>query len=149
MDTGTDNDGLKAAVVKEAESWLGTPFHHQAMIKGIGVGCGTLLIAVYGSLKIPVPDISAFDNFSIDWHHHATEERYLDILMRYAKVVESPKTGDIALFKMGRVYAHSTIIHHWPIVIHSYWNRAVEYSDALQPPISRSKKNPPIFLSPF
>ena len=29
----------RLAVVAEAESWLGTPYHHEARIKGHGVDC--------------------------------------------------------------------------------------------------------------
>ena len=29
----------RAAVVKEAESWIGTPFHHAARVKGAGIDC--------------------------------------------------------------------------------------------------------------
>ena len=34
-------------VVKEAYSWIGTPYHHQAMIKGVGVDCALILLAVF------------------------------------------------------------------------------------------------------
>jgi len=34
-------------VIKEALTWLSTPFHHEAMIKGAGVDCGMFLAAVY------------------------------------------------------------------------------------------------------
>lgn len=33
--------------VKEALTWLGTPYHHQGRVKGVGVDCGTLICEVY------------------------------------------------------------------------------------------------------
>lgn len=33
--------------VAEAITWLGTPYHHQGRVKGVGVDCGTLLCEVY------------------------------------------------------------------------------------------------------
>ncbi len=33
--------------VQEALTWLGTPYHHQGRIKGVGVDCGTLICEVY------------------------------------------------------------------------------------------------------
>ena len=40
-------DGLREAVVTEAASWIGTPFHHAARVKGAGVDCLMLLAEVY------------------------------------------------------------------------------------------------------
>jgi cell wall-associated NlpC family hydrolase len=37
---------LRAMVVEEARSWAGTPFRHQARVKGVGVDCAQLVIAV-------------------------------------------------------------------------------------------------------
>ena len=33
--------------VQEALTWLGTPYHHQGRVKGVGVDCGTLICEVY------------------------------------------------------------------------------------------------------
>lgn len=44
------------AIVAEARSWLGTPFHHQAALKGVGCDCGGLVRGVgaaCGVLDIP------------------------------------------------------------------------------------------------
>ena len=37
----------RQAVVAEALTWLGTPYHHRARVKGAGVDCGQLLAAVF------------------------------------------------------------------------------------------------------
>ena len=34
-------------VRSEALTWLGTPYHHQGRVKGVGVDCGQILIAIY------------------------------------------------------------------------------------------------------
>ena len=39
-------------VVNEAASWIGTPVHQNAMVKGAGVDCGRLLYAVYRFAEI-------------------------------------------------------------------------------------------------
>lgn len=36
----------RAEVVAEARSWIGTPFHHHACVKGVGVDCIHLAIGV-------------------------------------------------------------------------------------------------------
>lgn len=43
---------MRNAIVAEARSWLGTPFHHQAMVKGVGVDCAMLVRAVGETLGV-------------------------------------------------------------------------------------------------
>lgn len=40
----TDED--RAQIVREARSWLGTPFHHQGRVKGVGVDCAGVAVEV-------------------------------------------------------------------------------------------------------
>jgi cell wall-associated NlpC family hydrolase len=35
----SEGNSIRAAVVAEARSWLGTPFHHQGRVKAAGVDC--------------------------------------------------------------------------------------------------------------
>lgn len=46
----------RAQVLQAARGWLGTPFHHQARLKGVGVDCIGLLIGVARELGIVPPD---------------------------------------------------------------------------------------------
>lgn len=138
--------GLRASVLAEARRWLGTPFVHGAQVLGSGVGCGGLLIAVYGALGVPVPAREELGYFPHDWHLHERSERYLNILLGYTREVSEPEPGDIALFRIGHVYAHSAIVEAWPRVIHTMWKRTVEWADADKPPLARRKI---VFLSPF
>lgn len=50
----------RADVVAEARSWLGTPFHHQGRLKGIGVDCGGLLICVANKLGLSEFDVTNY-----------------------------------------------------------------------------------------
>jgi NlpC/P60 family putative phage cell wall peptidase len=43
-------------VVAEARRWIGTPWRHQARLRGIGVDCGGLVIGVGQALGLPVQD---------------------------------------------------------------------------------------------
>lgn len=49
-------------VAAEARAWLGTPFVHQARLRGIGCDCAGLLIGVARSLGIVAPefDVTAY-----------------------------------------------------------------------------------------
>lgn len=43
-------------IVAEARSWLGTPYLHQARLKGVGVDCAGLVIGVCKNVGILPPD---------------------------------------------------------------------------------------------
>jgi len=110
------------AVVSCARTWLGTPYHPCAMLKGKGVDCLTLLAAVYveaGVFKeIPVHP------YAKDWHLHRSQELYLQGVLKYAREIEGPPLpGDIAVWKFGRCFSHGAIVIAWPRVIHAYSGR--------------------------
>lgn len=42
----------RQAVVDEARAWIGTPWHHQAAVKGVGSDCIGLLLGVAGALGL-------------------------------------------------------------------------------------------------
>jgi hypothetical protein len=46
----------RQAVIAEARSWIGTPFHDRARVKGAGVDCLQLLIASYHAAGL-LPDL--------------------------------------------------------------------------------------------
>src|ERR1700726_3360245 len=95
---------FRAAVIAEAESWIGTPFHHAARIKGIGVDCLMLLAEVYERAGI----IGHIDPlFSVPGLPLPRDsERHLDGLVRYAREIAGPpQSGDIALFRFGRTFS--------------------------------------------
>jgi hypothetical protein len=95
-------------VVAAARSWLGTPYHHAADVKGHGVDCAMILIRVYCDLGI----VEKFDPrpYTRDWFMHRGEEKYLGHLFERSKEVREPGLGDIAVFQMGRCYGHAGIM---------------------------------------
>ena len=103
----TAND-QRALIVTEARSWLGTPYHHAADVKGAGVDCAMLLVRVFCDLGLVPP----FDPrpYTRDWFLHRSEERYLVALLAHAREVCAPGLGDIVLFRMGRCFGHGGIV---------------------------------------
>ncbi len=99
---------MRNAIVSEARSWIRTPYHNCADIKGVGVDCGMLLLRVYVDLGLVAP----FDPrpYTHDWHLHRGEERYLDALLARAVKVERPEPGDAMMFRVGRCYSHGGIV---------------------------------------
>ncbi len=110
----------RAAVVAEARSWIGTPYHHAADVKGHGVDCAMLLVRVFCDLGF----VEKFDPrpYTRDWFLHRSEERYLETLLGSAEEIRSPSIGDIALFRLGRCFAHGGIVSKSdPLtIIHAY-----------------------------
>lgn len=113
---------MRAAVVMEARSWLGTPYAHMGKVKGVAADCGQLLIQVYSRVGA-APEIETGD-YPRDWHFHRSEQRYLGFVLDHADPVDlatdSPRPGDIALFRFGRCISHGGIVTEWPRMIHAY-----------------------------
>ena len=108
----------RALVVRIAQEWAGTPYHHRARIKGVGVDCGQLVAGVFeeAGLIPPVP----LDLYPRDWMCHRSEERFLATMERYTRKVERPaRPGDIMLFQVGRTISHGAIVIDYPMVIHA------------------------------
>ena len=126
-------------VVAEAESWLRTPYHHMGRIKGGGTDCLMLLAEVYKAAGV-VPHIDV-PFYPPDWNLHRDAERYLQGLMLYARETAGPpQSGDVAVFKFGRCFAHGAIVVCWPRLIHAWCDAGVVFADASQPPLVDRQK---------
>jgi cell wall-associated NlpC family hydrolase len=128
-------------VLEEAQGWIGTPFHHEARVKGAGVDCAMLLCEVYeragliGRVEIP--------HYPPDWHLHRDAERFLERLVAHAREIAGPPNGpdplpgDVALFRYGRCFSHGAIVVAWPRVVHAnFLARAVTWGDATLEPLA-------------
>ncbi len=110
FDAFADELRQRAAVVAAARAWVGTPYHHMADIKGVGVDCAMLLVRVYCDLAL----VDHFDPrpYTADWMMHRNEERYLDWVLSRARHVprDDVGPGDVILFRIGRCFAHGGIV---------------------------------------
>lgn len=105
-------------LVDEAKTWLRTPWHHNARVKGAGVDCGQLIIACYVKAGL-IEDFSA-GQYSPDWMLHRSEERYLSFVLQHLDEVETPLPGDLAVWKFGRCFSHGGLVVDWPNIIHAW-----------------------------
>ncbi len=100
----------RAVLVAEARSWLGTPYHHAADVKGVAVDCAMILVRIYVDLGFCEP----FDPrpYTHDWMLHRDEERYLGFLIDRTREIDRARVGpgDIILFRYGRCYSHGGIV---------------------------------------
>jgi cell wall-associated NlpC family hydrolase len=117
-------------VIAEALTWLKTPYHRSAKIKGAGVDCGQFLIGVYEGAGYLKPGECDPGYYPHEIHLHRTEEAYLKWILQYCDPVDDPQPGDIAMFKFGKSSSHSAIVIEWPLVIHSYVRLGVIKSNA-------------------
>lgn len=121
---------------------IGTPYHHAAELKGVGVDCVHFPAASYNAalgLEIKV------HYYSPQWHLHQTgpgrtfQELYLQGLIAQGFVeisdgraeepfdpehfIEAKKDkGDLVVVRLARTYAHGALLIDWPHVIHAEAN---------------------------
>lgn len=105
------------AVIDIAMTWLKTPWHHMARVRGAGVDCAQILIAVFAEAGL----VDEFDPgyYPPDWMMHREEERFLGWIGQYARRVDFPEPGDVAIYTVGRCFSHSAIVVDWPSIIHA------------------------------
>ncbi|MEM9426697.1 MAG: NlpC/P60 family protein [Pseudomonadota bacterium] len=112
---------MRAAIVEEARSWLGTPYRHQAATKGAGCDCLGLLRGVWCAVYGDDPKVPAY---SPDWDEVAQRDVLLEAARRY--LVETPvgerRPGDVILFRMrrGAVAKHLGICSGPDQFLHAY-----------------------------
>ena len=110
----------RQTVAGEARRWLGTPYHHNARLLGVGVDCALLPAAVYEAAGV----IEHVDpKYCRDWHLHRSGEQYVDWVIHTGGreiTREEADTGDLVLWRWGRTFSHGAIIVDRPNVIHAW-----------------------------
>jgi len=124
--------------VREARAWIGTPYHHQAAVKGIGTDCLGLLRGVWRAIYGEEPE--AVPVYTPDWSEPQGEERLWQAAERHLIPVQvaQAEAGDILLFRMrsGGVAKHLGIMSasgSAPKFIHAYSGHAVLESPLTTP----------------
>lgn len=106
-----------------ARTWIKTPFHDNASIKGAGCDCLGFIYGaareagIVGDIKIP--------NYSPQQNLHRAEETYLNGLLQYCDEVPGPPVrtpvpGDLVIWRFGRLYFHTAIVTDWPLILHCH-----------------------------
>lgn len=107
------------AIVAEARTWIGTRFHDNAGIKGVGVDCMWLVLRIYQAVGL-VPDVKVPD-YSPQFPQHRDDEPFLREIEPWVEEFAGPPLeGDIVIWKFGRAFAHSAIVVKWPRIIHAH-----------------------------
>lgn len=125
-------------ILMAARAWIGTPYRHQASVKGGGADCLGLLRGVwrevYGAEPEPVPP------YSEDWAEPSHHEILMEAADRWLKrkPVSVEAEGDVLLFRMreGSIAKHLGIqsaTGDTPGFIHAYTQHGVIESSLSQP----------------
>ena len=65
----------RAAIVREARSWIGTPYRLGGRVKGGGCDCATFIAEVL--IACGLAERENLGVYSQDWFFHTSNERYL------------------------------------------------------------------------
>lgn len=134
-------DIQRAAVIKEAQEWVGTPYRGWSCIKGVGTDCGQLIYGVFRACGL-VPVMELPTDYSLQMAQHQTSTEYMDIIDKYFEVVPEAeaKPGDLVCYKLGLSMAHAGIIIAWPaFIIQAELRHGVSGSHGINNPALRER----------
>jgi len=123
----------RGVIVSIALEWIGTPYRHQASLKGSGCDCLGLVRGVWRALYGEEPE--APPAYRADWAETGGRETLLGAARRHLVeiAVNDARSGDVLLFRM----TPEACVKHCAILsearpgdperrmIHAYWGRAV------------------------
>ncbi len=109
-------------IVAEARDWLGTPYQHQASLKGGGCDCLGLVRGVWRSVYGSEPELPP--PYSPDWAEAGGGENLRDAALRHLAPVKLPQLqpGDVVLFRWRAHLAakHAAILTGKASMIHAH-----------------------------
>jgi len=125
---------MTGRAVAIARAWLGTPYQHQASLRGEGADCLGLLRGVWRELFGREPERTP--PYRPDWAEVGGDETLLRAARRWLREIplEAARAGNVLLFRMapGSPVKHCAILSagtlgggEEPRMIHAYWGRAV------------------------
>ena len=115
-------------IVETARSWLGTPYRHQASVRGAGTDCLGLLRGVYAELcgepsEQPPP-------YQPDWYDVQRDDLLLRKAFEYLEPVDLAMAGpgDVLVFRMRKDMAakHCGIMVYEGRMVHAMLRKDVE-----------------------
>lgn len=106
-----------AAIVAEARSYIGTPFHHQGRVKGIGIDCVGLVIGIAHALGLSDFDTADYGRQPDPVAMGATLDAHLDRVN-----LSDIRPGDILWLRMIWEPMHLAIVTEVdPLrIVHAY-----------------------------
>jgi NlpC/P60 family putative phage cell wall peptidase len=114
-------------IIAEARSWIGTPYRHQASLKGVGCDCLGLLRGVWRAVHGNEPELTPA--YAPDWAEASGEERLAAAARRHLIEVipAGAQRGDVLLFRWRPHLPakHAAVLIAPDRMIHAYDGAAV------------------------
>ncbi len=91
---------MSNTVVRIARAWIGTPYRHQASVRGAGADCLGLLRGIWREICGPEPEV--MPGYTADWAEPGGHEVLCEAACRWliAKPLMAAAAGDVLLFRM-------------------------------------------------
>ncbi|MQT12316.1 NlpC/P60 family protein [Segnochrobactrum spirostomi] len=132
-------------IVAAARGWIGTPYRHQASLKGVGADCLGLVRGLWRDLIGPEPE--AVPAYSPDWAEAGGRETLAAGGLRHmiAVPIEAAQPGDVVLyrFREGLPAKHAGLLVTADRMVHAterigvvevalgpWWRRRIAYAFA-------------------
>ena len=117
----------REAIVAEALSWIGTPYRHQASLKGVGCDCLGLVRGVWRAVLGGEPEEAPA--YTPDWAEAGGGETLADAAARHLAPVplDAMRAGDVLLFRWrdGLPAKHAAILVAPDRFVHAHQGAAV------------------------
>jgi NlpC/P60 family putative phage cell wall peptidase len=122
-----DGDVMRAQIVSAARDWLGTPYHHQASLRGVGCDCLGLVRGVWRELHGDEPE--ALPPYSPSWAESRGVEALAAAGLRHLipRALGEERPGDVLLFRWRSHLPakHCAILSAPEAIIHAHDGAAV------------------------
>lgn len=122
---------FRNALLAEARTWLGTPYHHHGSVKGVGVNCAQFLFEVGHNAGLFSDDMPKPRWYSPQLASNSKEERLINYVEAYGGleiIQEQVKPADIVVYKTGQSHGHIAMVVDWPTIIHVIPPHGCQYS---------------------
>lgn len=126
-------NATRERVITLARSWIGTPYHHQASVRGVGTDCLGLVRGIWRDLY--GRDAETPPAYSRDWAEASGRETMLEAAARHLIAIpaEAATAGNVIVFRLraGTVAKHAAILSSGTTMIH-----AIEGAPVSEVPLS-------------
>lgn len=114
------------AIIEEARSWEGTRFVHAQAVKGSGVDCVHLGIAIAKKFNL-IPQDYKPPKYKRQWNLHSRESILLDTMPTLCNKIpeKEMEPGDFLCFRFGRCVSHMGIYIGDGKMVHAYTGEGV------------------------
>ncbi|MGY6246281.1 NlpC/P60 family protein [Bosea thiooxidans] len=117
----------RAVIVAAAREWLGTPYHHQASLRGVGCDCLGLVRGLWREFHGQEPE--ALPPYSPNWAESLGQETLALAALRHLTPVvpQEAQPGDVLLFRWREHLPakHCAVLSAADRIIHAHDGAAV------------------------